>query len=112
VDEAAKKELEKLGWSPKRINASRKNSGNKGMPDFICTNGIYVEVKKITSRPAKRRLDNKLDTRQIGIHASQLARYAQMGEEIYLMVFPDELDSYEFYAIKHTTAGEIYEKHK
>jgi hypothetical protein len=68
----AKKYLEKLGWHPIKIGDT---------PDFKCSDGKYVEVKKICSNNS------------ISIGCSQLSRMGQLskeGNDVFLLVVSGE----------------------
>ena len=70
VDCYAKKELEKLGWKPKKVKPTFKNK-LKGAPDFTCSEDRFVEVKQMYD------LDDQL------VYWSELC---EQGKKVFLML--------------------------
>ena len=88
----AKRILDINGWCPQRTRYFNYES-SYGIPDFVCSNNRFVEVKKI------QRGDNC-----ISIHKGQLKKIKKLNKkdnQTYLMVFSDDLDEYDLYRIEH-----------
>ena len=88
----AKNILNDLGWNPIRTRYFDYKS-SYGIPDFVCNNKKFVEVKKVTRGSG-----------DIIFHIGQLKKIKRLnkkGNKTYIMIFSDDLNKYDMFEIKH-----------
>lgn len=104
-EKIAKKYLEECGWCPERFVSNHTKHAKEftGMPDFMCSQNRFVEIKKLSENHDPVYTNDKGSTGITGHQFDKIKELTQQNFSVFLMVFSHDTKTFDMFKIEHFT---------